>query len=107
VIGGHTHYQTTGTADNGVLIAENQNAGTRFTRMRMVVDTNTKAVIYKTADWHKAWNIGVTPDPAIQAEIDYLNALLGPIFNTIIGNSTHSSRAATPAGILQAGPASH
>ena len=22
-----------------------------------------KAVIYKTADYHKPWNIGVTPDP--------------------------------------------
>ena len=71
-----------------MLVAENPNAGMRFTRIRLVVDTNTKAVIYKTADYHKPWNIGVTPDPAIQAMIDDLNAQLGPILNTVIGNST-------------------
>ena len=62
---------------------ENPNAGTRFNRIRLVVDTNTKAVIYKTADYHKPWNIGVTPDPAIQALIDELNAQLAPIFSTV------------------------
>ena len=72
----------------GVLVTEAPNAGTRFNRVRLVVDTNTKKVIYKTADYHKPWNIGVTPDPTIQALIDELNAELAPIFNTIIGNST-------------------
>ena len=38
----------------------------------------TKKVIYKTADFHKPWNIGVTPDPAIQANIDDLNTQLAP-----------------------------
>jgi len=88
VLGGHTHFQTIGTAPNGVLIVENQNYGTRFSRIRLVVDTNTKAVVYKTADLHKPWNIGVTPDPAIQAMIDELNAELAPIFNTVIGDSS-------------------
>jgi 2',3'-cyclic-nucleotide 2'-phosphodiesterase (5'-nucleotidase family) len=87
VLGGHTHYQTIGTAPNGVLIAENVNAGLRFTRIRLVVDTNTKSVVYKTADFHKPWNIGVTPDPGIQTLIDELNAELAPIFSTVIGNS--------------------
>ncbi|MGH2488480.1 MAG: 5'-nucleotidase C-terminal domain-containing protein, partial [Candidatus Limnocylindria bacterium] len=31
---------------------------------------------------------GVTPDPAIQADIDALNAQLAPILNTVLGNST-------------------
>lgn len=88
VVGGHTHFQTIGTAPNGVLIVENQNYGYRFSRMRLVVDTNTKAVVYKTADFHKPWNIGVTPDPQIQMMIDELNAELAPIFSTVIGNST-------------------
>ena len=88
VVGGHTHFQTIGTAPNGVLIVENQNYGYRFSRMRLVVDTNTKAVVYKTADFHKPWNTGVTPDPQIQMMIDELNAELAPIFSTVIGNST-------------------
>jgi 2',3'-cyclic-nucleotide 2'-phosphodiesterase (5'-nucleotidase family) len=69
-------------------VAESPNAGQRFTRIRLTVDTNTKAVIYKTADYHKPWDIGVTPDPAIQALIDDLTAQLAPIFSTVIGSST-------------------
>jgi 2',3'-cyclic-nucleotide 2'-phosphodiesterase (5'-nucleotidase family) len=71
-----------------VLVAENRSKGIRFTRVRLVVDTNTKTVVYKTADWHKPWDIGVTPDPAIQAKIDALNAQLAPILGTVIGSSS-------------------
>ncbi len=88
VAGGHTHYETIGTASNGTLVTENVNAGTRFMRIRIVVDTSTKAVVYKTADFHKPWDIGVTPDSTIQSEIDQLNAELAPILSTVIGNST-------------------
>ena len=62
--------------------------GLRFTRMRIVVDTGSEGVVYKTADFHKPWDIGVTPDAAIQANIDELNAQLAPIFNAVVGTST-------------------
>ena len=88
VIGGHTHAQYITSATNGALVVENLNYGLRFTRLRLVVDTNIKKVIYKTADFHKPWNIGVTPDPTIQAMIDNLNVQLGPILNPLVGNST-------------------
>ena len=88
VFGGHTHAQYITYVNNGVLVTETPNAGLRFNRIRVVMDKGTKAVIYKTADYHKPWTIGVTPDPAIQAMIDQLNAQLAPIFNTVIGNST-------------------
>jgi 2',3'-cyclic-nucleotide 2'-phosphodiesterase (5'-nucleotidase family) len=87
VFGGHTHAEYITYRPDGKLVTEAPNAGQRFNRIRLVVDTNTKKVIYKTADYHKPWNIGVTPDPAIQALIDELNTELAPIFNTIIGNS--------------------
>ncbi|HBY93805.1 MAG TPA: hypothetical protein DEP84_07510, partial [Chloroflexi bacterium] len=87
VIGDHTDFQVISTRPNGVLVTENRSKGIRFTRLRLVVDTNTKRVIYKTADFHKPWDIGVTPDPEIQARIDELNAELAPIFSTVIGNS--------------------
>jgi 2',3'-cyclic-nucleotide 2'-phosphodiesterase (5'-nucleotidase family) len=45
-------------------------------------------VVYKTADFHKPWNIGVTRDPAIQAYIDQLNAELIPILTPLVGYST-------------------
>jgi 2',3'-cyclic-nucleotide 2'-phosphodiesterase (5'-nucleotidase family)/predicted AlkP superfamily phosphohydrolase/phosphomutase len=88
VFGGHTHYEYISYLPNGVLVTETPNAGTRFNRVRLVVDTNTKQVIYTTADYHKPWDIGVTPDPDIQMLIDDLNTQLGPIFNTVIGSSS-------------------
>jgi 2',3'-cyclic-nucleotide 2'-phosphodiesterase (5'-nucleotidase family)/predicted AlkP superfamily phosphohydrolase/phosphomutase len=88
VLGGHTHNQYITYRPNGRLVVESPNAGQRFTRVRLTVDANSKWVIYKTADYHEPFNIGVTPDPAIQTIIDDLNAQLAPIFNTVIGNST-------------------
>jgi 2',3'-cyclic-nucleotide 2'-phosphodiesterase (5'-nucleotidase family)/predicted AlkP superfamily phosphohydrolase/phosphomutase len=88
VIGDHTDFQVLTTRPNGVLVTENRSKGIRFTRVRLVVDTTTGAVVYKTADFHRPWNIGVTPDPQIQARIDQLNAQLAPILNTKVGDST-------------------
>ncbi|GLZ28719.1 hypothetical protein Lesp02_09090 [Lentzea sp. NBRC 105346] len=88
VLGDHTDFQVVSTRSNGVLVTENRSKGLRFTRVRLVVDTNAKKVVYKTADFHKPWDIGVTPDAAIQARINDLNAQLAPILGTVIGNST-------------------
>jgi len=88
VIGDHTDVQVVSTRPNGVLVTENRSKGIRFTRVRLVVDTNTKSVVYKTADFHKPWDIGVTPDPAIQARIDDLNAQLSPLLSQVIGHSS-------------------
>jgi 2',3'-cyclic-nucleotide 2'-phosphodiesterase (5'-nucleotidase family) len=88
VIGDHTDFQVLTTLGNGVLVTENRSKGIRFTRVRLVFDTSTNSVTYKTADFHKPWNIGRTPDPAIQARINDLNAQLAPIFNTVVGKST-------------------
>jgi len=88
VLGDHTNFQTISYRPNGVLVTENLSKGIRFTRLRLVLDASTQSVVYKTADWHKPWNIGVTPDAAIQARIDDLNDQLAPILGTVIGEST-------------------
>jgi len=88
VIGDHTDFQVLTTRPNGVLVTENRSKGIRITRVRLTVDTNTKKVVYKTADFHKPWDIGITPDPSIQADIDSLQAQLAPILGTVIGSST-------------------
>jgi 2',3'-cyclic-nucleotide 2'-phosphodiesterase (5'-nucleotidase family) len=88
VIGDHTDFQVISTRPNGVLVAENRSKGIRFTRVRLLFDTSLKTVVYKTADFHKPWDIGVTPDPAIQARINDLNAQLAPILGTVIGSSS-------------------
>ena len=88
VIGDHNDFQVLTTRPNGVLLTQNRGRGVRFTRIRLVINDDDEQVIYKTADFHKPWNIGVAPDPAIQAEINRLNDLLRPIFGTVIGAST-------------------
>jgi 2',3'-cyclic-nucleotide 2'-phosphodiesterase (5'-nucleotidase family)/predicted AlkP superfamily phosphohydrolase/phosphomutase len=88
VIGDHTDFQVVSTRSNGVLVTENRSKGIRFTRVRLVIDTSTKKVVYKTADFHKPWDIGITPDPAIQARIDDLNNQLKPILASTIGSSS-------------------
>jgi 2',3'-cyclic-nucleotide 2'-phosphodiesterase (5'-nucleotidase family) len=88
VIGDHTDFQVLSHRPNGVLLTENRSKGVRFTRVRLIVDTVANQVVYKTADFHKPWDIGVTPDPTIQARIDELNAELTPILSTQIGSSS-------------------
>ena len=88
VMGDHTNFQVLATRPNGTLVVENLSKGIRFTRVRLVLDTSVGKVVYKTADFHKPWNIGVTADPAIQARINDLNAQLAPILGTVIGSST-------------------
>lgn len=90
VIGDHNDLQVNTVRPNGVLLTENRGKGIRFTRVRVIIDTNDKTVVYKTADFHKPWNIGMTPDPSIQARIDALNAQLAPILGGVIGNSTRA-----------------
>ena len=88
VIGDHTNFQVLDTRPNGVLVTENLSRGIRFTRVVLVVDTRTGRVTYKSADWHRSWDIGVTPDPTIQAKIDELNAEIRPIMEQKVGDST-------------------
>jgi 2',3'-cyclic-nucleotide 2'-phosphodiesterase (5'-nucleotidase family) len=87
VIGDHTNFQVVSHRPNGVLVTENLSKGVRFTRVRLVINAVTRQLVYKTADFHKPWTIGVTPDPAIQARINELNDQLRPILGTVIGNS--------------------
>jgi len=88
IIGDHTNFQVLTTRPNGTLVVENLSKGVRFTRVRLILDASSKAVVYKTADFHKPWDLGLTPDPAIKARIDDLNAQLQPILGTVIGSST-------------------
>jgi 2',3'-cyclic-nucleotide 2'-phosphodiesterase (5'-nucleotidase family) len=87
LIGDHTDFQVLTRTSNGTLVTENRSKGIRFTRVTLVVDGTTKAPAYTTADFHKPWTVGVTPDPAIQARINDLNAQLAPILNTELGRA--------------------
>jgi 2',3'-cyclic-nucleotide 2'-phosphodiesterase (5'-nucleotidase family) len=88
VLADHTDFQVISHRPNGTLLTEQRSKGLRFGRTRIVFDFRNQEVVYKTADFHKPWTIGVTPDPTIQAKIDDLNAQLAPILNTQIGEAT-------------------
>jgi 2',3'-cyclic-nucleotide 2'-phosphodiesterase (5'-nucleotidase family) len=87
VIGDHTNVQVVANRPNGVLTVENLSRGVRFLRVKIFIDKQGGGVVYSTSDFHRPWNIGVTPDPTIQAEINQLNAELRPILAGVIGES--------------------
>jgi 2',3'-cyclic-nucleotide 2'-phosphodiesterase (5'-nucleotidase family)/predicted AlkP superfamily phosphohydrolase/phosphomutase len=87
VIGDHTNFQVVSNRPNGVLAVENLSRGVRFLRVRIFIDLRSRDVVYATSDFHRPWNIGITPDPAIQARIDELNTELRPILAGVIGSS--------------------
>jgi 2',3'-cyclic-nucleotide 2'-phosphodiesterase (5'-nucleotidase family) len=87
VLGDHTDQQALSYRPNGVLLTENRSKGLRFTRIRLVADIDENEVVYKTADFHRPWDIGVTPDPAMQARLDALQAALNPILGGTIATS--------------------
>ena len=87
VIGDHNDFQVLSMRPNGVLVTQNRGKGIRFTRMQLVFDKRADQLVYKTADFHKPWSIGVTPDQRIQERIDELNEELRPILGRIIGDS--------------------
>lgn len=88
VFADHTDFQVNSLRPNGVLLVENKSKGVRFSRVRLVIDSTTKRVVYKTADYHKPWTIGVTPDAEIQSYLDDLSAQLAGQLSVEIGNST-------------------
>ena len=87
VIGDHNDFQVLSMRPNGVLVTQNRGKGIRFTRMRLLYDERRDELVYKTADFHKPWSIGVTPDQRIQERIDELNEELRPILGREIGVS--------------------
>jgi 2',3'-cyclic-nucleotide 2'-phosphodiesterase (5'-nucleotidase family)/predicted AlkP superfamily pyrophosphatase or phosphodiesterase len=88
VLGDHTDQQALSFRPNGVLLTENRSKGLRFTRIRLVADLDRNTVVYKTADFHKPWDIGVTPDPGIQGRLNELQTALNPILGGTIASSS-------------------
>lgn len=88
VVGDHTDVQVSAVLPNGVMLVENRSKGVMFTRVRLVVDDETGELVYRTADHHRPWNIGMTPDAKIAASLDALEVELAPIFGEVIGSAT-------------------
>jgi 2',3'-cyclic-nucleotide 2'-phosphodiesterase (5'-nucleotidase family) len=87
VIGDHTDVQVSAVRPNGTLLVENRSKGVMFSRVRLVVDTESGELVYRTADHHRPWNIGVTPDPDISATLEQLTIELAPTLSRVIGSA--------------------
>jgi 2',3'-cyclic-nucleotide 2'-phosphodiesterase (5'-nucleotidase family) len=85
VIADHTDMQVSSVQPNGVLLVENRSKGVMFTRVTLVLDTKSGELVYSTADHHRPWAIGMTPDAGIEAVLEALEAELAPILGTVIG----------------------
>jgi len=86
IVGDHTNFTYSGL-HNGVLAVENLSKGAQFAKIQLTVDRQT-GVTAKSVSFVAPVAAGVTPDPAIQAYINELNAQLAPILGTVIGLST-------------------
>ena len=82
MIGDHTDQQVADDAVERRARDREPEQGPAVHPVRLVIDPGNEGVVYKTADFHKPWDIGLTPDAAIQAKIDALNAQLLPILGT-------------------------
>jgi 2',3'-cyclic-nucleotide 2'-phosphodiesterase (5'-nucleotidase family) len=87
VVGDHTDVQVSAVRPNGTLLIENRSKGVMFTRVRLVVDTERGELVYRTADYHRPWNIGVDPDPEMAATLEQLTIDLAPTLGRVIGSA--------------------
>jgi 2',3'-cyclic-nucleotide 2'-phosphodiesterase (5'-nucleotidase family) len=86
IVGDHTDFEFQGVI-NGILAVENKSKGVTYARIKLTVDRSA-GVTSKSAEFAVPLVNAVTPDPAVQAMINELNAQLAPILGNVIGNST-------------------
>jgi 2',3'-cyclic-nucleotide 2'-phosphodiesterase (5'-nucleotidase family) len=66
---------------------ENRSKGVMFTRVQLIVDSADGSLLYRTADFHRPWTIGIAPDPELDAALERLNTELRPILGQAIGSA--------------------
>jgi 2',3'-cyclic-nucleotide 2'-phosphodiesterase (5'-nucleotidase family) len=99
VVGDHTDVQVSAVRPNGTLLVENRSKGVIFTRLRLVVDVQSGELVYRTADHHRPWNIGVTPDPDLFAMLEQLTVDLAPTLGRVIGSAAQAIPRADACGM--------
>lgn len=99
--GDHTGFQVNMTVPDAdgspLLVTENLSKGARYSEIKLAFDGDGD-LVYKTARWHRPWNIGVTPNADIAAQIAELREELTPILGEQIGASTVEIPRADPCG---------
>lgn len=88
LIGDHTDFQVSAVRPNGILLVENRSKGVMFTRVRVIVDSESGQLVYRTADHHRPWVAGMAPDPEIVQRLGRLQEELAPTLGRVIGSAT-------------------
>ncbi len=87
VLGDHTDIQFAGTV-NDALVVENRSKGRTYARISLTVKTGKGGVLDKSVEFVDPVSADVIPDPAVEEMLQTFRDELGPILNTIVGNST-------------------
>jgi 2',3'-cyclic-nucleotide 2'-phosphodiesterase (5'-nucleotidase family) len=87
VLGDHTDVQFADII-NGALVVENRSKGRTYSRISLSVRTGKGGVLEKSVEFVEPVSADVTPDPAVEAMLQPFRDELGPILNTIVGDST-------------------
>jgi 2',3'-cyclic-nucleotide 2'-phosphodiesterase (5'-nucleotidase family) len=86
ILGDHTDFEYSGIHNNA-LVVENRSKGATYARSVLTVDARNGRVLNKSVEFVVPVANAVTPDPAIEAMLQEFRDELGPIFNTVVGES--------------------
>lgn len=87
IYGDHTDFQFEGIINNA-LVVENRSKGVTYAKVNLSVDPQNGRVASRSVEFVTPLASAVTPDPAIVEMLQPFRDELGPIFNTVIGDST-------------------
>jgi 2',3'-cyclic-nucleotide 2'-phosphodiesterase (5'-nucleotidase family) len=87
IVGDHTNLSYNSVHQGTIRVVENLSKGAQFSKVQLTVD-RASGVTASSATQHIPTVAGITPDPALTTYIAGLNAIVGPILGTVIGQST-------------------
>jgi 2',3'-cyclic-nucleotide 2'-phosphodiesterase (5'-nucleotidase family) len=86
ILGDHTDFEYSGIHNNA-LVVENRSKGRTYARINLTVDPQNGRLINRSVQFVTPLASEVTPDPAIVAMLQPYREALGPIFDTVVGES--------------------
>lgn len=87
VLGDHTDVKFADTI-NGALVVENRSKGRTYSRITLEIQAGSGGVLSKSVEFVDPVSADVTPDPGVEALLQPFRDQLGPILNTVVGDST-------------------
>jgi 5'-nucleotidase len=95
VVSGHTHSFTNAIVNNShgvpILVTQGFSASTAYDEIDLVIDKKTNDVVSKTAKIVTTWGDegpGLTPDSEVATMVAEADALVAPLVNVVVGQTT-------------------